>query len=73
MRMNRLGRSVVTDTEILPIEEIIARVEAVSSQDVQDLADEYWQPESFSLAAIGPDADIVRTAVERFAPSLAAP
>jgi predicted Zn-dependent peptidase len=72
MRMNRLGRSVVTDTEILPIEEIIARVEAVSSQDVQDLAAEYWQPESFSLAAIGPDAGIVRSAVERFAPSLAA-
>ena len=71
MRMNRLGRAVVTDTELLPIDEIIARVEAVSSQDVQDLAAEYWQPESFSLAAIGPDGDIVRSAVERFAPSLA--
>ncbi len=72
MRMNRLGRSVVTDTELLPIDEIIARVDAVSSQDVQDLAAEFWQPESFSLAAIGPDANIVRSAVEGFAPSLAA-
>jgi predicted Zn-dependent peptidase len=72
MRMNRLGRSVVTDTEILPIDEIIARVDAVSSQDIQDLAAEFWQPESFSLAAIGPNADLVRSAVERFAPSLAA-
>ena len=71
MRMNRLGRAVVTDTELLPIDEIIARVEAVTSQDVQELAAEYWQPESFSLAAIGPDGDIVRSAVERFAPGLA--
>ena len=71
MRMNRLGRALVTDTEILPIEEIIARVDAVSSQDVQDLAAEFWQPESFSLAAIGPDTDIVRAAVAGFAPSLA--
>ena len=70
MRMNRLGRALVTDTEILPIEEIIARVDAVSSQDVQDLAAEFWQPESFSLAAIGPDTDIVRAAVAGFAPSL---
>ncbi len=72
MRMNRLGRSVVTDTELLPIDEIIARIEAVSSQDIQDLAAEYWQPESFSLAAIGPDGAIVTAAAERFAPSLAA-
>ncbi len=72
MRMNRLGRAVVTDTELLPIDEIIARVEAVTSEDVQELAAEYWQPESFSLAAIGPDGDVVRAAVERFAPPLAA-
>ena len=71
MRMNRLGRALVTDTELLPIDEIIARVEAVTSRDVQDLAAEFWQPESFSLAAIGPDGGIVRSAVERFAPSLA--
>lgn len=71
MRMNRLGRSVVTDTELLPIEEIISRVDAVSSQDVQELAAQYWQPESFSLAAIGSDTDLIRAAVDGFAPALA--
>lgn len=71
MRMNRLGRAVVTDTEILAIDEIIARVDAVSAEDVQALGAEFWQPESFSLAAIGPDGDLVRSAVERFSPALA--
>ena len=71
MRMNRLGRSIVTDTELLPIEEIIARVDAVSAHDVQELAAEYWQPESFSLAAIGPDTEVIRSAVDGFAPALA--
>ena len=39
--------------------------------DFVALATEFWQPESFSLAAIGPAGDLVRSAARSFAPSLA--
>jgi len=71
MRMNRIGKATVTGTELLPLDQIIDRVDAVTSSDVQELAAEFWQPESLSLAAIGPDPDAVRRAVGGLAPSLA--
>jgi predicted Zn-dependent peptidase len=71
MRMNRIGKATVTDTELLAIDQIIDRIDAVTAGDVQELAGEFWQPESLSLAAIGPDPDAVRRAVVGLAPSLA--
>ena len=69
-RMNRIGRSVLTGTELLTIEQIEARIEAVSADDVVQLATELWQPESMSAAAIGPKGDIIRTAVGTLSPDL---
>jgi predicted Zn-dependent peptidase len=63
-RMNRIGRILLTGTELLSIEEIIARVDAVTAEDVSALAREFWQPPSLSLAAIGPSGDAVHTAVD---------
>ena len=71
MRMNRIGKATVTGTELLPIDRIIDRIDAVTALDIQELAAEFWQPESLSLAAIGPDPDAVRRAVVGLAPSLA--
>jgi predicted Zn-dependent peptidase len=71
MRMNRIGKAVVTGTELLTVDEIIERIDAVTSQEVRELAEEFWQPEALSLAAIGPDPDAVRRAVAGLAPSLA--
>jgi predicted Zn-dependent peptidase len=71
MRMNRIGKATVTGSELLAIDQIIDRIDAVAAADVQALAAEFWQPESLSLAAIGPDPDAVRRAVAGFAPSLA--
>ena len=62
-RMNRIGRSVLTGTELLTIDEIIARVDAVTAEDVLELAREHWQPETMSAAAIGPEGDVIRAAV----------
>ncbi|MFN8109515.1 MAG: pitrilysin family protein [Thermoleophilia bacterium] len=70
-RMNRVGRALVTDTELLTIDEIIERVEAVSAADIQALADEFWRPEGMSAAVIGPDADAIRAGLARLSPSLA--
>jgi predicted Zn-dependent peptidase len=55
----------------LTVDEIIERIDAVTSQEVRELAEEFWQPEALSLAAIGPDPDAVRRAVAGLAPSLA--
>jgi predicted Zn-dependent peptidase len=71
-RMNRIGKATVTDTELLTIDEIIARIDAVDADQVRDLAAAHWQPEGLSLAAIGPDASAVRRAAARLSPALAA-
>ncbi len=67
-RMNRIGRSLVTDTELLTIDEVIERVEAVTADDVQALAREFWQPEAMSAAVIGPDESEIRRGLERLVP-----
>ena len=70
-RMNRIGRAVLTRTEILTVEEIEARIEAVTVEDVMQLADEHWQPESMSAAAIGPKGDIIRSAIDTLSTEMA--
>ena len=37
-RMSRLGKSLITDTELLSLDELVARVEAVTADDVAELA-----------------------------------
>jgi predicted Zn-dependent peptidase len=69
-RMNRIGRSVLTRTELLTIDEIEERIEAVTAQDVMALAAEHWQPGHMSAAAIGPKGDVIRAAVEALSPEL---
>jgi predicted Zn-dependent peptidase len=71
-RMNRIGKALLTGTELLTIDEIIERVDAVSADDVQALAAEHWNPEAMSAAAIGPSADAVRAGLERLSPELVA-
>jgi predicted Zn-dependent peptidase len=69
-RMNRLGRMVVTDTEMLTIDEIIERISRVTADDLQQLAAEFWQPESMSVSAIGPDLARIRAGVTPLVPHL---
>ncbi len=71
-RMSRLGKSLVTDTELLSLEELIDRIEAVSAEDVAALAAELLRPERFSAAGIGPSGRRFRAAVERVNPALVA-
>jgi predicted Zn-dependent peptidase len=71
-RMNRIGRSLLTGIELLTIDEITERVESVTAEDVQELAREHWQPEGLSAAAIGPNVDVIRAAVEKLSPALTA-
>ena len=62
-RMNRLGGSVLAELPILAVEEIIARIDAVTVEDVLALAQELFGAAGLSVAAIGPDEDALRGAL----------
>lgn len=53
-RMNRIGRSVITGSELLTPEEISSRIEAVTAQDIQNLAAHHLKLENMYLSAVGP-------------------
>ena len=53
-RMNRVGRSVITGAELLTPEEISARIEAVTPQDIARLAREHLRTDHMYLSAVGP-------------------
>lgn len=71
-RMNRLGKSVVTDSEILSLDRILAEIEAVDADGVAGLAGMLLAPERLSAAAIGPSEERFLAATERVSPELAA-
>ena len=53
-RMNRVGRSVVTGAELLTPDEISARIEAVTPQDIARLAKQHLRTDHMYLSAVGP-------------------
>jgi predicted Zn-dependent peptidase len=54
-RMNRVGRSVITGAELLTPEEIAARIEAVTREDIRRLARKHLNLDRMYLSAIGPE------------------
>jgi predicted Zn-dependent peptidase len=71
-RMNRLGSSVLTGVPVLSVDELIARVDAVTRDDLEELADELFDATRLSAAGIGPDEDAFRAALEPVSGALAA-
>jgi predicted Zn-dependent peptidase len=72
-RMSRLGKSLVTGTELLGLEELIERVDAVAADDVAALAGDLLALEGLSAAGIGPSEARFRAAVEHVNPALSTP
>ena len=70
-RMSRLGKSLITDTELLSIERIVAEVDAVEPEALAELAEVLLAPEKLSAAGIGPAEERFLDAVERVNPGLA--
>jgi predicted Zn-dependent peptidase len=70
-RMNRLGKSLVTDSEILSVDRVIAEVDAVEAQAVCELAATLLAPDRLSAAGIGPNEERFLEALEAITPSLA--
>ena len=53
-RMTRIGRSVITGAELLTPEEISARIEAVTPEDITRLAQKHLNANQMYLSAVGP-------------------
>jgi predicted Zn-dependent peptidase len=71
-RMSRLGKSLVTDSELLSLDQILAEIEAVEPESVAELAAVLLAPERLSVTGIGPSDERFSAAVERIAPNLVA-
>jgi predicted Zn-dependent peptidase len=56
-RMTRLGKGVITETEILSLDELDARIESVSAEQVMEMAELVYRPDRLSVVGIGSDAD----------------
>jgi predicted Zn-dependent peptidase len=69
-RMSRLGRALISDTEILSLDRVMAEIEAVEASAVAELAGVLLAPDSLSAAGIGPDEDQFLAAVDRVHPGL---
>jgi predicted Zn-dependent peptidase len=62
-RMSRLGKSLISDSELLTFDRIIAEIDAVDEDAIADLAGGLLAPELLSAAGVGPDEDRFRAAV----------
>jgi predicted Zn-dependent peptidase len=71
-QMSRLGRSLISDTELLSLDRIIAEIDAVTPDAIAELAGVLLAPEKLSAAGIGPSEERFRDAVRRVKPELAA-
>jgi predicted Zn-dependent peptidase len=70
-RMNRLGKSLITDSELLSLDRIVAEIDAVEAASVSELAGALLASDKLSAACIGPDEDRFLAALERVTPDLA--
>ena len=68
-RMSRLGASVLYGLPLLEIDEIMARIDAVSLEDLRALVEELWVPQALSAAGIGPDEAAFTEAVAPVCPA----
>ena len=69
-RMSRLGKSLITDTELLSVDRLIAEIDAVEQDELGELASMLLAPERLSAAGIGPDESAFTTAVKGINPGL---
>jgi len=70
-RMNRLGKSLITDSELLSLDRIVAEIDAVEAESVCEIAAALLEPDRLSAACIGPDEERFLAALEPVTPGLA--
>jgi predicted Zn-dependent peptidase len=70
-RMNRLGSEVLAGAPLLSLDEVTARIDGVTTEDLSLLARELWVPDKLSAAGIGPDEGRFEEALAALAPEIA--
>jgi predicted Zn-dependent peptidase len=70
-RMNRLGSELLAGLPLDSIDEVVARIEAVTLDDLFALVTELWAPERLSAAGIGPDQERFDDALDAIGPAVA--
>jgi predicted Zn-dependent peptidase len=71
-RMSRISRATLFGLEIYSLDEMIAKVDSVSEDDVSALAAELYDPNGFNAACIGKDEAVFTDAVGAVSESLSA-
>jgi predicted Zn-dependent peptidase len=71
-RMSRIARSELHAVPLLSLDEMLARVDAVTEQDLAELARELYDPGRLSAACIGPSEERFRAALAPVNEALAA-
>jgi predicted Zn-dependent peptidase len=64
-RMSRLGKSLITDTELMTFDRIFAEIDAVQPDELGELCGVLLAAERLSASGVGPDEDRFRSAVAR--------
>jgi predicted Zn-dependent peptidase len=72
-RMSRLGKSLISDTELMTLERIMGEIDAVDEEELSELASVLLAPDRLSASGVGPDEDRFRSAVERANAGLVTP
>jgi predicted Zn-dependent peptidase len=71
-RMGRIGKAVLFDTPLLTLDELLEKIDAVTQDEVAELAREFYEPAALSAAAIAPNEDRFRSALAPVNEALAA-
>jgi predicted Zn-dependent peptidase len=71
-RMGRIGKAVLFGTPLLTLDELLEKVDAVTGEEVAELARDLYEPASLSAAAIAPSEDRFRDALAPVNEALAA-
>jgi predicted Zn-dependent peptidase len=69
-RMNRLGSELLASAPLLPLDEVVERIDAVTREDLGALVEELWAPERLSAAGIGPEEAKFEEALSAVGPAL---
>lgn len=71
-RMGRLARSILFEIPLLSLDELIARVDSVTLEDVAELAAELYDADALAAACVGPDEGCFRAAAASVSEALVA-
>jgi predicted Zn-dependent peptidase len=71
-RMGRIGKSLLFDTPLLTLDELLEKIDGVTREEVAELARDFYEPAALSAAAIAPDEGRFRAALAPVNEALAA-